>query len=974
MTSDIKFPLISISTVLDQLKKLTLHMYNHRCLYSYKKHHLLQMKNKLLIKGLILLLSFLPFISFTQTAYNSAAAYGLRKVIPTYTGSALQVRRTCDNAVRDIGFTCGELDTNTLKTFVVAANPLSSISTTAAAAFSLRRLSCSYAGSAIQVRRSSDNTTSNIGFTSWGDLDTVALKAFVGTGSGFVTIWYDQSGNGRNASQATAGNQPRIVNAGVVERQNNMPAVRWLGINYGLSTAAFTAFGTAACFNSVAKVNSNLAYNCTVNKCTANFPAPLDLYNGTVVIGNGPSYTFFSFTPTFNSTQALCIITYQGASGGTYNGYFNGASAGSGSISFFGDSGTPLILGSRPDLLTGLNGWISEVITWAALPTSTERNFVEWTQAAYYGISGPLLTPIPVGAPSGFIAKLYDQSGNGNHALQGTNGNQPRIINVGVIEKSGTRSAIKFNGSPQTLTVTTPVSSYPVSISCLANTGGVTTYGAFVKLGGVTAGSAGIGLGVGATGTDFDNTGFSVIGLKEITVWCPSNPGVNYPSTPFAVTQVQQTAGAGSGMNIYMNGTNIPLSNSATATSGTSIAGLLSIGGYTNTFVRYPVVKESEVIVFGSALNTTHRTLLETNQASHYNITISNSKYTPPSATSYNLFVNGVGRESTTDSVAATRSSAGMGFTVGTTATDFLKDNGDYITAGVSCLSPGSTTLNVPATVVARWINDWYVNKIDVGSNSGNLSFYFNFSDYGVSVSPGAAANYVLLYRNTTAANFTIVPGTTTSVVGNKVFFQVSATNITDKYYYTIGTKDGATSPLPVVLTDFTAEKKGAMVKTEWHTIYEANSDYFVVQRSQDAVNFTDIATVKASGNSIAKKGYSSMDEKPFNGVSYYRLKLVDTDKQFRYSQIETIEFGSGDEPVIYPNPTNGRITVDNGDGYNKIIVMDALGKLVYTGKLEGSSQTFVLDHLSNGEYFVTLISTSGQNKFTSKVVIDKLK
>src|SRR3954469_18421403 len=81
-----------------------------------------------------------------QTAYNAAAVYGLRKLVPAYTGSAIQVRRVCDNATKDIGFSsCGDLDTVSLKAFAVAANPLTAMSTSAAAAYSLRRLRCSYA-------------------------------------------------------------------------------------------------------------------------------------------------------------------------------------------------------------------------------------------------------------------------------------------------------------------------------------------------------------------------------------------------------------------------------------------------------------------------------------------------------------------------------------------------------------------------------------------------------------------------------------------------------------------------------------------------------------------------------------------------------------------------------------------------------------------------------------------------------------
>jgi hypothetical protein len=92
----------------------------------------------------------------------------------------------------------------------------------AAAAYSLRKLSSTYTGSAIRVRRSSDNTELNIGFDANGDLDTYSLSAFVGTGNGFVTTWYDQSGS-YNLIQTTAANQPSIVLSGAINTQNGKP-------------------------------------------------------------------------------------------------------------------------------------------------------------------------------------------------------------------------------------------------------------------------------------------------------------------------------------------------------------------------------------------------------------------------------------------------------------------------------------------------------------------------------------------------------------------------------------------------------------------------------------------------------------------------------------------------------------------------------------------------------------------------------
>jgi hypothetical protein len=118
---------------------------------------------------------------------------------------------------------------------VAAANLLLDDYSGAAAAYSLRKLRTAYTGNAIRVRRSNDNTEQDIGFTASGDLDTASLKTFVGANSGFVTTWYDQSTNARNATQSTAANQPRIINSGVVERRNTKVTVIFDGTNDHLS-------------------------------------------------------------------------------------------------------------------------------------------------------------------------------------------------------------------------------------------------------------------------------------------------------------------------------------------------------------------------------------------------------------------------------------------------------------------------------------------------------------------------------------------------------------------------------------------------------------------------------------------------------------------------------------------------------------------------------------------------------------------
>jgi hypothetical protein len=118
----------------------------------------------------------------------------------------------------------------------------------AAAAYSLRKLRAAYSGSAVRVRRSSDNAETDIGFLANGDFNSPAAVSFCGAGNGFVTTWYDQSGNGNNAIEATAVNQPQIVDSGSIILLNSKPAARPDGTNDKLT---FTTITNTTCYISI---------------------------------------------------------------------------------------------------------------------------------------------------------------------------------------------------------------------------------------------------------------------------------------------------------------------------------------------------------------------------------------------------------------------------------------------------------------------------------------------------------------------------------------------------------------------------------------------------------------------------------------------------------------------------------------------------------------------------------------------------
>lgn len=127
--------------------------------------------------------------------------------------------------------------------YSTASNPnglLDTLGVSATAAYSTRRLRAAYSGYALKVRRSSDNTTQDIGFDGSGNLDTAALASFVSSNSAYIDTWYDQSGNGRDLVQATTTAQPRIVNAGTNEVVGNSKVGLYFSTSYSLASGSYS--------------------------------------------------------------------------------------------------------------------------------------------------------------------------------------------------------------------------------------------------------------------------------------------------------------------------------------------------------------------------------------------------------------------------------------------------------------------------------------------------------------------------------------------------------------------------------------------------------------------------------------------------------------------------------------------------------------------------------------------------------------
>ncbi|MFZ1527580.1 MAG: T9SS type A sorting domain-containing protein [Ferruginibacter sp.] len=140
------------------------------------------------------------------------------------------------------------------------------------------------------------------------------------------------------------------------------------------------------------------------------------------------------------------------------------------------------------------------------------------------------------------------------------------------------------------------------------------------------------------------------------------------------------------------------------------------------------------------------------------------------------------------------------------------------------------------------------------------------------------------------------------------------------------------TSTVPVVLSSWTAEKKGNQVLCSWVTEQELNASHFIVERSTDWNNFTSIGTIAASGGTMGKQ-YSLPDRFPAKGYNYYRLMMVDNDGRKQQSTTVVINFDGTVSPIaLYPNPVKNILyaTVDLASEEKLTVsVLDMSGKKV---------------------------------------------
>jgi hypothetical protein len=256
--------------------------------------------------------------------------------------------------------------------------------------FSLRKISSSYNGYCIKVRRSSDNTLLDIGFNG-EDLDTSSLLSFVGGGNGFVHTWYDPQ-NGYHATQSYPAYQPQIVNGGVLNTKGGKAACLWtLSNSMVVTVPAQDMTGIDYSFSVVADLTTEIPYQGLITNRVliepnwVTFGHTLIENNIEVEARNNSSSTNFNtgFLAVGQGNQVYSVV--KKSSGCTV--YRNGAVAGSRSGNIGGGITRFWKIG---EWLLPYQSWLGTIqeirIFYSALST-TDRQSIERDQGAYYGIT-----------------------------------------------------------------------------------------------------------------------------------------------------------------------------------------------------------------------------------------------------------------------------------------------------------------------------------------------------------------------------------------------------------------------------------------------------------------------------------------------------------------------------------------------------------------------------------------------------------
>ena len=180
-------------------------------------------------------------------------------------------------------------------------------------------------------------------------------------------------------------------------------------------------------------------------------------------------------------------------------------------------------------------------------------------------------------------------------------------------------------------------------------------------------------------------------------------------------------------------------------------------------------------------------------------------------------------------------------------------------------------------------------------------------------------------------------------------------------------------STLPVSLINFSAKKNNSSINLTWTTDDEANMSHYELQRSADGRNFSTIVSVQ-SKNNFSRSSYTAVDNKPINGIGYYRLKMVETDGSANYSRIVTVQSATGNAITVYPTLWKKGSALNISNPNNEKLdahFFNSTGQ--YIGRATTINSTLPANTLNNqkGTIYFKIINANGLQLGKGSLLID---
>jgi hypothetical protein len=286
----------------------------------------------------------------------------------------------------------------------------------------------------------------------------------------------------------------------------------------------------------------------------------------------------------------------------------------------------------------------------------------------------------------------------------------------------------------------------------------------------------------------------------------------------------------------------------------------------------------------------------------------------------------------------------------------------------------------LPITVdKVSYVHYYTINRLNASNVSqpstdltGNqtIQVFFGPND---AVSNGATLTIVKnTYNNPT--KWTDIGGTGAPAYagGTSLTGSVTSTSVPNPFNsfstFALGDNLNGKNVLPVELLYFNASaNNNRQVNLTWATSSETNNSYFTVEKSNDGANFEyfqKISSKGINGNSSLQLDYSTIDSKPFSGVTYYRLKQTDLNGKYAYSAVRTVNMDNKQSLAVYPNPSAGTVYVNGLDkSANSVNVewFDLAGRSILQQTATVQSGVATLNtNLKNGAYILRIKNTDG--------------